>query len=241
MKLLNHSSILAVLAVSSSLYCPSIAFTPLSKTSNSNAVTVGSHSVSFKPVPSCGNAPSFNQRSRRRRIFQKDDAARSSCSTTALQMAAEDFDESKYTEAAWSLIGALTKVADYYQAENVEAPFLLDVMLNPMTHNAGDNAVAAKKVVEKVLSKAGTDVKALRSELEMYFTKQAKLNSESKNKVMGRTLQKVLDAARVGKSTLGVSYSRSVQHCIVPSLKFTYQHCLQFINFCRILLFLRKA
>jgi hypothetical protein len=189
--------------VSSSLYCPSIAFTPLSKASTGNAIAVSSHPVSIKPVPSCGNSPSFNQRSRRRRIFQRSDA----CSSTALQMAAEDFDESKYTEAAWSLIGALTKVADYYQAENVEAPFLLDVMLNPTTHNAGENAEAAKKVVEKVLSKAGTDVKALKSELDMYFTKQAKLNSESKNKVMGRTLQKVLDAARVGRSTLGVSYS----------------------------------
>ena len=206
MKLLNQSAILTVLA-SSSLYYPSIAFTPLSQSVIDNTRTVRSHSVSIKPLPSCGsNAPSFNQRSRRRRIFQKNDAACSS-SSTALQMAAEDFDEAKYTEAAWSLIGALTKVAEYYQAENVEAPFLLDVMLNPMTHNAGENAIAAKKVVEKVLTKAGTDVKALKSDLEMHFSKQAKLNSESSNKVMGRTLQKVLDAARVGKSTLGVSYS----------------------------------
>lgn len=229
MKLLNHSTILAVL-VTSSLYYPSIAFTPLSKSTKNNAITVGSHSVPIKPVPSCNNnAPSFNQRSRRRRIFQKNDATCGRSSTT-LQMAAEDFDESKYTEAAWSLIGALTKVAEYYQAENVEAPFLLDVMLNPMTHNAGDNAVAAKKVVEKVLSKAGTDVKALRSDLETYFSKQAKLNSESKNKVMGRTLQKVLDAARVGKSTLGVSYNcdcNSNTEFIVPSTLFT--HCLCFI------------
>lgn len=203
MKLLSHSAVLAVLVTSSLYYYPSTAFTPLSQSSKNNAIHVGSHPV--PPIPSCSNAPSFNQRSRRRRIFQKDDAACSSSSSSALHMAAEDFDESRYTEAAWSLIGALTKVADYYQAENVEAPFLLDVMLNPTTHNAGENAEAAKKVVEKVLSKAGTDVKALKSELEMYFTKQAKLTSESKNKVMGRTLQKVLDAARVGKSTLGVS------------------------------------
>ena len=204
MKLLNHSAILMVL-VSSSLYTPLTAFAPLSKTTNGNALTVGSHPVSIQPVPSCvNNAPTFNQRSRRRRIFQKNDAACRS-SSTALQMAAEDFDESRYTEAAWSLIGALTKVSDYYQSENVEAPFLLELMLNPTTHNAGENAVAAKKVVEKVLSKAGADVKALKADLETHFTKQAKLNSESKNKVMGRTLQKVLDAARVGKSTLGVS------------------------------------
>lgn len=210
MKLLNQSTIFVVL-LTSSFYYPSLAFTPLStKSTKNNALSIASHfPVPTPSIPSCNNnAPSFNQRTRRRRIFQKNDAA--TCATrtltTALSMAAEDFDESKYTEAAWSLIGALTKVADYYQSENVEAPFLLDVMLNPTTHNAGENAEAAKKVVEKVLSKAGTDTKALRTELDNFFTKQAKLNSESKNKVMGRTLQKVLDAARVGKSVLGVSY-----------------------------------
>jgi hypothetical protein len=190
----NQSVILAVL-VTVTVHYQSFAFSPLSKPNTRT-------SVNSAPVllSSC-NAPTFNQRSRQRRLFRKDGAQ---CTTTSLKMAAEDFDETKYTEAAWSLISALTKVAEYYQAENVEAPFLLDVMLNPTTHNAGENAAAAKKVVEKVLTKAGTDIKALKAELDMYFSKQAKLSSESKQKVMGRTLQKVLDAARIGKSALGV-------------------------------------
>ena len=126
---------------------------------------------------------------------------------TALRMAAEDFDESKYTEAAWSSIAALTKVADFYHASTVEAPFLLDVMLNPTKHNAGENAEAAKKVVEKALAKAGADVKDLRSELEKFLSKQARLSDYSQ-KELGRTLQKVLETARIGQKVLGV---RTVQ------------------------------
>ena len=118
-------------------------------------------------------------------------------------MAAEDFNESKYTEAAWSSIAALTKVADYYRASTVEAPLLLDVMLNPSKHSAGENAQAAQKVVEKALAKAGVDVQELRMELEKYLGKQARVTDNSQ-KVMGRTLQKVLDTARVGQSVLGV-------------------------------------
>jgi len=123
-------------------------------------------------------------------------------------MAAEDFNEAKYTEAAWSSISALTKVADFYQASTVEAPLLLDVMLNPNKHNAGENAEAAKKVVDKALSKAGVNVKDLRSELETYLAKQARA-SDNSNKAMGRTLQKVLETARIGQSVLGV---RTMRH-----------------------------
>jgi hypothetical protein len=192
MKLLNPSTVMVVLIAMA--HRQSTAFTPSTQVCRSQTCH-GSHSQVGLVLPSAA-APTFNQRSRRRRIFQK---------TTELHMAAEDFDESKYTEAAWSLITSLTKVAEFYQASDVEAPFLLELMLNPNVHNAGENAVAAKKVVEKVLNKAGTDVRALRLELETYFSKQPKLSGDTKNKVMGRSLQKVLDAARVGKSTLGVS------------------------------------
>jgi ATP-dependent Clp protease ATP-binding subunit ClpB len=123
---------------------------------------------------------------------------------SALRMAAEDFNESKYTEAAWSAIASLTKVADFYQASSVEAPFLLDILLNPSKHNAGDDAESAKRVVEKVLQKAGANVKDLRSELEKYLGKQARV-SDNTQKVMGRTLQKVLENARDSKGLLGVS------------------------------------
>lgn len=131
-------------------------------------------------------------------------AMKTATSTTSLRMAAEDFDQMKYTDAAWSSVAALTKVADFYQASTIEAPLMFDVMLNPSKHNAGDDAEAAKRVVEKVLSKAGVNVKDLRSELEAFLSKQARV-ADNSSKSMGRTLQKVLDTARVGKSILGVS------------------------------------
>lgn len=124
-------------------------------------------------------------------------------------MASEDFNESKYTEAAWAILAAVTKVADYYQATAVEAPFLLDVMLNPSKHSAGEDAEAAKRVVDKCLSQAGANVKELRSSLENYLSKQPRMDggTNSQQKVMGRSLQKVLETARDStKSALGDSF-----------------------------------
>ena len=127
-------------------------------------------------------------------------------SSFALQMAAEDFNESKYTEAAWSAIASLTKVADYYSATTVESPLLLDILLNPGKHNAGESAEAAKKVVEKVLQTAGVDVKELRKKLESYLAGQAKVTgSGSTQKALGPYLTKVLESARTVMSVLGVS------------------------------------
>lgn len=129
---------------------------------------------------------------------------------SSLQMAAEDFQESKYTEAAWSLISSLTKAADYYQSQSVESPYLLDIMLNPTKHNAGENAEAAKKVVERILSSAGVDVDQLRQELESYFARQPKLSATgSTQKQMGQSLGKVLDTSRQTMKILGDSFVSS--------------------------------
>lgn len=170
-------------------------------------------SVSVNSLGSVSPSPTFNQRSRRRRLFQNSVLSRGPSSvptttTTTLKMAAEDFNEAKYTEAAWSAVAALTKVADFYQASNVEAPFLLDVMLNPDKHNAGENAEAAKKVVEKILNTAGVKVKDLRSELESYLSKQVRV-SNNEQKAMGRNLSKVLETARIGQNILGVSFDNN--------------------------------
>jgi ATP-dependent Clp protease ATP-binding subunit ClpB len=121
-------------------------------------------------------------------------------------MAADDFNEAKYTEAAWSSIAALTKVADYYQTNACESFHLLDVLLNPSKHNAGDDAEAAKRVVDKILSSAGVDVKDLRRDLETHMGKQAKLTDGSAQKTMGRSLPKVLETARQTMSVLGDSF-----------------------------------
>jgi hypothetical protein len=126
-------------------------------------------------------------------------------SLSPLRMASEDWNEAKYTEAAWACMSALTKVADYYSAARVESPFLLDVLLNPNKHGAGESAESAKKVVDKVLQEAGVDVKQLRKELEAYLAKQAKLTGGSTQKSMSQGLEKVLDTSRITTGVLGVS------------------------------------
>lgn len=120
-------------------------------------------------------------------------------------MGADDFTEAKYTEAAWSSIAALTKVAEYYSSSYVEACHLLDVVLNPGKHNAGDDAEAAKRVTEKALSKAGADVSALRKALDEYISKMPKVDNNPGQPVMGRSLSNVLGSAHTGKGVLGVS------------------------------------
>lgn len=124
--------------------------------------------------------------------------------TTSLRMASDDFNEAKYTEAAWSIIASLTGAADYHEASNIEAPIMLDVLLNPAKHNAGEEADSARRVAEKVLGNAGVDVKLMRTELDEYLAGQAKV-SDASSKTLGQNMQKVLDNARAIKGVLGVS------------------------------------
>jgi len=125
---------------------------------------------------------------------------------TSLQASSDDaMSEAAYTDAAWALISSLTKAADYYSVSAVESPILLDVMLNPNKHNLGDAAKSAQKVVEKILSIANVDGQSLRGQLENFMSKQPKVTGTS-NKVMGRSLQKILDEARSNKSVLNDSF-----------------------------------
>ena len=127
-------------------------------------------------------------------------------SETALQMAQDDFNEAKYTEAAWSTIATLTKAADYYQAQYVDAHLLLDIILNPTRHQAGDNAEAARRVITKVLEKAGVNVGQLKTDLDEHIAKQPRVTTSGTQKTMSRSLQQVLDASKMNKSTLGDSF-----------------------------------
>ena len=94
--------------------------------------------------------------------------------STRLYMS-DDFNEGKYTEAAWSAISAIPRAGDYHQVTAIEAPILLDVLLNPSKHGtSNDGTEAAQKVVEKVLTKAGLpSINDLRAKLETYLGKQA--------------------------------------------------------------------
>lgn len=188
-----YRSAVAALLVAAASFGPhsSDAFVPATPR-NLPSSSSGS-SMATRTVPTIGakaNEPIFQQRRQ----------------SMALQMATEDFDQMKYTEAAWAAIAALTKVADYYQSNNVESCHLLDVMLNPSKHNAGDDADSSKRALEKVLALVGIDSKELRRELEEHLSKQPKIESASTQKNMGQTLPKVLEAARQVKSTLGDSF-----------------------------------
>ncbi len=125
---------------------------------------------------------------------------------TSLQMSNDDFNESKYTESAWACMIALTKVAEFYTSTTVDSQMLLDVMLNPTKHNAGEDAEGAKRVAEKVLAKADINPNQFRQELEVYMSKQPKISGTmDAQKVMGRSMVKVLDRARDIQQVLGVS------------------------------------
>ena len=131
-------------------------------------------------------------------------------SSTRLNMAADDFNEKKYTESAWACMATLPSAADYYQATTIEGPLLLDVILNPSKFNAGENADSAKRVAEKVLGKVGVDLKGLRQELDVWMGKQAKVVTGNEGgadvqKSMGRRFARVLEKARGLMGTLGVS------------------------------------
>jgi len=123
-------------------------------------------------------------------------------------MASDDFNEGKYTESAWACIASLTKVADYYSATTIDPPMLLDVMLNPNKHGAGDDAESAKRTAEKVLIKAGIDVKTVRQEMERFMSKQPRVGGDGaeQQKTLGRTMVNVLSHARDTKGLLGDSF-----------------------------------
>jgi ATP-dependent Clp protease ATP-binding subunit ClpB len=187
----DRSAVLALLVTAATWGTPSNAFVPstprnLLTTTNSQAMRSLGHS--YLPNSIVNNKVPLRQLS-------------------SLQMSADDFQEAKYTEAAWSIIASVTKVADYYQTQTVESTYLLDILLNPTKHSAGDNAESAKKVVEKVLAKVGVDVKELRKDLESYFAKQTKVTGDNTGqKQMGKTLGQVLESARQIMSVLGDSF-----------------------------------
>lgn len=137
-------------------------------------------------------------------------ASRRSHRGGALKMASADFDQMQYTEAAWSVVAAVTKVAEYHKSSTVEAPLILDFMLNPGKHNGGDDAESAKSVTVKVLEQAGLDVKQLRQGLEEHLSRQPKMSQGGSQNIMGRDLPKVLENARTIQSILGVSEGDSV-------------------------------
>ncbi len=121
----------------------------------------------------------------------------------------QDFDQTQYTDAAWSAIVGLPNCADHYSATSVDAPMLLSVLLNPTKYQVPnvDNALTAKTVITKLLQDAGvTNIDSLRNEVERYLERQPKVSGDtSRQKSLGRTLGEVLEAARGVRDGLKVS------------------------------------
>ena len=127
---------------------------------------------------------------------------------TRLFMAADDFDQQKYTEAAWSAMMSLAKVAEYYEASAVEAPMLMEALLNPSKYGGSDDAEAAKRVADKLLTASGVDVKMLKKSLERHLGSQPKItvSGGGGQKTMGQSLGPVLETARQNQNILGDSF-----------------------------------
>ena len=142
---------------------------------------------------------------------------RSSSSSSRRMSSSEDFDQARYTDAAWSAIAALPACADYHSATSVDAPMLLSVLLNPTRYQAGENALTARQVVVKLLEDAARqkngggeggefDVDRLRNDVEKYLERQPKVGGDvSAQKSLGRTLGEVLQAGRDVRDGLQVS------------------------------------
>lgn len=201
MKINSHASALVTVVVATYCWQEYQAFVPLS-VMPSRSSSSGGH----LPLPTPQD-PSAN------RLVTTTTTTKTSAqsSSTRLGYSAELFAETKYTEAAWAAVGGITTVADYYEAVTLEAPFLLDALLNPSKHGTSgdDGATAAKRVVEKTLTTAGVNVKELRSGLESHLSKQVRVTGATGQKTMGRSLQKVLETARDGTTALGVSGNKN--------------------------------
>lgn len=197
----KHRNVALALLVATALASPSAdAFAPMrvpQRTVSTSVVQTGGFVSSLS-----GRQPSTFIGMQNTNSKRKSTLARTT--TTALRMSSEDFDQAKYTESAWSAINALTRAADYYKASTVEPPLLLEILLNPSKHSAGDDGESARRVAEKALSQGGVDVKKLRGDLEAYLAKQPKISGDTQI-IMGRTFQRVSDAARSIKMNLGVS------------------------------------
>eukprot|EP00592_Proboscia_alata_P011700 CAMPEP_0194386844 /NCGR_PEP_ID=MMETSP0174-20130528/88777_1 /TAXON_ID=216777 /ORGANISM="Proboscia alata, Strain PI-D3" /LENGTH=1012 /DNA_ID=CAMNT_0039176435 /DNA_START=266 /DNA_END=3304 /DNA_ORIENTATION=- len=132
--------------------------------------------------------------------------------SSALSMAASDFNPESYTEAAWTIISALPSACDFHSQQTIEGPLLLDTLINPSKHDAGEGSAQAQAAAEKVFVNAGVNMSRLRGDLEGYLAKLPKVTgSGAKNsqKGMGRNFSRVVDGARTAMKVLEDSFITS--------------------------------
>jgi ATP-dependent Clp protease ATP-binding subunit ClpB len=205
----NRSAVLALMTGALAFgTLTSNAFVPTVPPGRGTITKMGSQNVVMKGSVPLGYSSFVSSRKNGRTAggVTKATGTPRSSSSTVLQMSSDDFNEQKYTEAGWAVVAALTKVADFYQTSTVDSPLMLEIMLNPTKHSAGDSAESARKACEKVLKEAGADVKTLRQELEKYLEGQPKMTGATVQKTMSYSLPKVFDASRAAMSSLGDSF-----------------------------------
>ena len=204
---IRFSPLVLTLVMASSITAPATAFHVPNAAHLSRAATGLSPFMGQRFAPNGVAARNGNNNAKVSAAPQARRSKQRRSPPTALQMSSNDyFNEQTYTEAAWSAMISLQSAAEGYQATQVEAPMLLDTLLNPSKYSGKDSADSARQVAEGVLTKAGVNVDTLRSELEGYFKKQPKVSGGSGQITMGRNLNAVLRKATDAKKQLRDSF-----------------------------------
>ncbi|CAM9175199.1 unnamed protein product [Chrysoparadoxa australica] len=130
--------------------------------------------------------------------------------STALTMASSpppgsgsSLNPEQFTEKAWEGVSRLPTLADQYGAQMVESELLFKALLDE-----GPTGLA-----HRVIFKAGGDAAVLDKELEAFLKQQPSV-SDSSQKVIGSTLQRVLNKAQEERVALGDQYV-SVEHLLL--------------------------
>jgi len=108
-----------------------------------------------------------------------------------------------YTEKAWNAIAKLPQYADKYSTQYVEATHVLRALL--------DEGPAG--LAQRIIFKAGGDIKVLERSLEEHFSKQPRV-SDTTNKAMGKSMTDCLTKANNFKRELGDQFV-SIEHIIL--------------------------
>ena len=108
-----------------------------------------------------------------------------------------------YTENAWDAIAKLPQYGDKYATQSLEATHLLRALLDE----------GPGGLTQRILSKAGVDVKAVDTKLEDYLMKQPKVSDVS-TKMMGKSLISSLTSSINFKREYGDQFV-SIEHLLL--------------------------
>ena len=108
-----------------------------------------------------------------------------------------------YTEKAWDAVAKSPQYCEKYSTQYVEAPLLLKALLEE----------GPTGLTQRIMIKAGVDMKTFDTELEGYLLKQPKV-SDTTNKMMGKSMEKCLTKSMAFKKEFGDSFI-SIEHLLL--------------------------